>query len=121
MRLPAARDRVKSKPHLESASYLIAVVAERFGIREDGSRRPRYYVMESVGIATGFLIAALHHARLATLTHTPSPMGFLNRMLDRPSKERAVLLLVAGYPAVDATVPDMRRKPLSGAVTRTFG
>jgi len=71
-------------------------------------------VMESVGIATGFLIAALHHAGLATLTHTPSPMGFLNQLLERPSNERAVMLLVVGYPAPGVKVPDLRRKPLSG-------
>jgi iodotyrosine deiodinase len=69
--------------------------------------------MESVGIATGFLIAALHHAGLVTLTHTPSPMGFLNRILDRPSNERAMLLLVVGYPADDAVVPALHRKSLT--------
>jgi nitroreductase len=76
-----------------------------------------YYPTESVGIATGFLIAALHHAGLATLTHTPSPMGFLNEILDRPSNEKPFLLLVVGYPAEDARVPDIVRKPLDGFVT----
>lgn len=101
------------KPYLEVAPYLIAVFAERYGMRPDGSRQTHYYVMESVGIATGFLIAALHHAGLATLTHTPSPMGFLNQLLERPSNERAVMLVVAGYPASDVKVPDLQRKPLS--------
>ena len=102
-----------NKPYLEAAPYLIAIFSERYGVRPDGSRQTHYYVMESVGIATGFLIAALHHAGLATLTHTPSPMGFLNQVLERPSNERAVMLLVVGYPASDVTVPDLKRKPLS--------
>jgi nitroreductase len=100
------------KPFLETAPYLIAIFAERYGIRADGSRVSNYYVMESVGIATGFLIAALHHAGLATLTHTPSPMGFLNAILGRPANEKPFLLLVAGYPAPNALVPDIARKPL---------
>ncbi|MGH7502317.1 MAG: nitroreductase family protein [Longimicrobiales bacterium] len=98
------------KPYLETAPYLIAVFAERYGHRTDGSRQTHYYVMESVGIATGFLLAALHHAGLATLTHTPSPMGFLNDVLDRPINERPVMLVVAGFPAHDARVPDLKRK-----------
>ena len=100
------------KPYLETAPYLIAVFAERYGSAADGSRVHHYYVMESVGIATGFLLAALHHAGLATLTHTPNPMGFLNQVLGRPANERAVMLIVAGYPAADARVPDLKRKPL---------
>lgn len=108
---PLGTDR--HKPYLEAAPYLIAVFAERYGVRPDGSRQTHYYVMESVGIATGFLIAALHHAGLATLTHTPSPMGFLNQLLGRPPNERAVMLLVAGYPAPGVKVPDLRRKPVS--------
>lgn len=101
------------KPYLEDAPYVIAVFAERYGVNPDGSRRTHYYVNESVGIAAGFLIAALHNAGLATLTHTPSPMGFLNKVLNRPPNERAVMLVVAGYPAPDARVPNITRKPLS--------
>ncbi len=105
------------KPYLEAAPYLIAVFAERYSEHPDGARRHHYYVMESVGIATGFLIAALHHAGLATLTHTPNPMGFLNAALDRPINERALMLVVAGYPAADAIVPDLHRKPVSEIAT----
>jgi iodotyrosine deiodinase len=105
------------KPYLEDAPYLIAVFAARYGIAEDQSRQTHYYVMESVGIATGFLIAALHNAGLATLTHTPNPMGFLNELLKRPSNERAVMLVVCGYPAPDAKVPDLKRKPLEEIAT----
>ena len=103
----------EQKPFLETAPYLIAIFAERYGVGADGSRVSNYYVAESVGIATGFLIAALHHAGLATLTHTPSPMGFLNEILGRPRNEKPFLLLVVGYPAADAVVPDIGRKPLS--------
>lgn len=105
------------KPYLETAPWLIAIFARRFGERPDGGKVTHYYVSESVGIASGFLIAALHHAGLATLTHTPSPMGFLNEVLDRPASERPFLLLVAGYPAADATVPDIARKPLAEIAT----
>lgn len=101
------------KPFLEIAPWLIAIFVERFGIDTRGRKEKRYYPDESVGIATGFLIAALHHAGLATLTHTPSPMKFLNAILGRPAdRERPFLLLVAGYPAVDCGVPDIARKPL---------
>lgn len=106
-----------SKPYLETAPYLIAVFGERYGRAPDGSRRTHYYVMESVGIATGFLIAALHHAGLVTLTHTPSPMGFLSDVLQRPANERPMMLVVAGYPAADAKVPDLHRKPLTEIAT----
>jgi nitroreductase len=105
------------KPYLETAPYLIAVFAERYGVNPDGSRRTHYYVNESVGIAMGFLITALHHAGLSALTHTPSPMGFLGPLLGRPSNERAVLLLVVGYPAPDARIPQLTRKPLSSIST----
>ncbi|MGH7545393.1 MAG: nitroreductase family protein [Gemmatimonadota bacterium] len=107
----------EQKPFLETAPYLIASFAERYGVAADGSRVSNYYVMESVGIATGFLIAGLHHAGLATLTHTPSPMGFLNEILGRPSQEKPFLLLVVGYPAADAVVPDIGRKTLSEIAT----
>lgn len=100
------------KPYLETAPWLIAIFAQRYGLSRSGRKFPHYYVMESVGIATGFLIAAMHHAGLVTLTHTPSPMGFLNDVLGRPGTEKAFLLLVAGYPAADAKVPDIRRKDL---------
>lgn len=82
-----------------------------------GEKVSHYYVQESVGIATGFLIAALHHAGLTTLTHTPSPMGFLNDVLGRPAHEKPFLLLVAGYPAADAMVPDIRKKGLEEIAT----
>ncbi|MDA0378044.1 MAG: nitroreductase family protein [Bacteroidetes bacterium] len=102
-----------NKPFLEKAPWLIAIFARNFDLDEDGNRSKNYYVPESVGIATGMLITALHQAGLSTLTHTPSPMGFLNKALDRPSHERAVILLVVGYAAEDAQVPDLSRKPLS--------
>lgn len=105
------------KPYLEAAPYLIAIFAERYGRRPDGTRQTHYYVSESVGIAAGFLLAALHHAGLATLTHTPSPMGFLNNLLERPVNERALMLVVVGYPAPGAVVPDLERKPLDAIAT----
>ena len=106
------------KPFLETAPWLIAIFSQRYGRLADGRRVKHYYPMESVGIATGMLIAALHMAGLATLTHTPSPMKFLNEILDRPkAAERPFLLLVAGYPDEDAKVPDIGRKPLSEVVT----
>lgn len=106
-----------NKPFLETAPYLIAIFAQSFGLLPDGRRVKHYYVSESVGIATGFLITALHHAGLVTLTHTPSPMGFLNEILDRPSNERPFLLLVVGYPAQGATVPAITKKPLQDIAT----
>jgi iodotyrosine deiodinase len=93
------------KPFLEDAPALIAVFAQKHGVRPDGSRYSHYYVPESVGIACGFLIAALHQAGLATLTHTPSPMGFLNRLCGRPPREKPVLLLVVGHPQPGCQVP----------------
>ncbi len=101
------------KPFLEIAPWLIGVFYERFGRDEQGEKVKRYYPHESVGIATGLLIAALHHAGLATLTHTPSPMGFLNGILGRPGNEMAYLLLVVGYPAPEVTVPDIARMSLA--------
>ncbi len=105
------------KPFLEDAPYLIAIFAETYGALPDGRRVKHYYVNESVGIATGFLIAALHHAGLATLTHTPSPMNFLNEVLERPVQERPFLLLVVGYPAENCHVPDISKKALDDIVT----
>lgn len=105
------------KPFLETAPYLIAIFARRYGLRPDGSKEQHYYVQESVGIATGMLIAALHHAGLVTLTHTPSPMNFLSEILGRPSNERPYLLLVTGYPAPDATVPVLSKKSLEEVTT----
>lgn len=105
------------KPFLETAPWLIAVFYEQYGVDEDGSKSKRYYPHESVGIATGLLIAALHHAGLATLAHTPSPMGFLNEALDRPSNEMPYLLLVVGHPARGCRVPDIERLPLEAIAT----
>ena len=94
-----------SKPYLETAPWLIAIFAQRQGGVRANIQRQNYYVTESVGIATGFLITALHHAGLATLTHTPKPMNFLNTLCGRPDTERPYLLLIAGYPAEGATLP----------------
>jgi len=102
------------KPFLETAPWLIAVFVRKYGVDDEGERIPHYYALESVGLATGFLIAAAHMAGLASLTHTPSPMGFLNEILDRPDHERPFLLLVVGHPAADARVPDIERKGLDG-------
>lgn len=105
------------KPFLEAAPYLIAIFGEAYGLLEDGRKVKNYYVNESVGIATGMLIAALHRAGLATLTHTPSPMKFLNSILRRPDNERPFLLLVVGRPVEGARVPDIRKKPLEEIAT----
>lgn len=94
-----------NKPFLEEAPVLIAIFAQKYGLNPDGTRYSHYYYPESVGIATGFLLAALHHAGLATLTHTPNPMKFLNEICDRPKLERAMILLVVGYPTADCAVP----------------
>jgi nitroreductase len=108
----AALGTTAEKPFLEKAPWLIAIFSQPNEILPNGRKRKHYYASESVGIATGFLIAALHLAGVATLTHTPSPMGFLNKLLERPPNEKPFLLLVAGYPAEDARVPDIQRKPL---------
>ena len=100
------------KPFLETAPWLIAVFLQKYGTLPDGSKVKHYYPAESTGLATGILITALHHAGLATLTHTPSPMKFLNEILGRPQSERPFLLLVVGYPAKGARVPDIKRKSL---------
>ena len=101
-----------SKPFLETAPYLIVIFTQRYGLDEQGEKVKHYYVNESVGIATGLLISALHHAGLATLTHTPSPMGFLSTILQRPANERPYLILVTGYPAEGVQVPDIAKKSL---------
>ena len=105
------------KPFLESAPYLIVVFAESYAIEESGEKSKNYYVTESVGIATGMLITAIHQAGLVSLTHTPSPMKFLNEILGRPENERPFLILVVGYPAPDATVPNLQRKSLEEIAT----
>ncbi|HEY7568489.1 MAG TPA: nitroreductase family protein [Gemmatimonadaceae bacterium] len=105
------------KPYLETAPWLIAVFAQRYGADAHGNRRAYYYVNESVGIATGFLLAALHNAGLVALTHTPSPMGFLNAVLERPQRERPLMIVVTGYPASDARVPQLKRKRLNEIAT----
>ena len=101
-----------NKPFLEIAPWLIAVFAQPFRTLADGTRSPTYYAIESVGLATGLLVTAVHSCGLVSLTHTPSPMGFLNRILGRPSHEKPFVLLVVGHPAQNALVPDIERKPL---------
>jgi len=98
------------KPFLEKAPYLVAVFLQRHSVDEDGIKHKNYYMPESVGIATGVLITALHLSGLATLTHTPSPMKFLNKILERPKNEKPFVVIVAGYPVEGATVPDIERK-----------
>jgi nitroreductase len=105
------------KPFLETAPYLIAVFLQKFANLPDGRKVKHYYPVESTGLAAGILITALHKAGLACLTHTPSPMGFMNEILGRPKSERPFLLLVVGYPADDAMVPDIERKPLQDYVS----
>lgn len=105
------------KPFLETAPWLIAVFYQRYGLDAEGHKQKRYYPHESTGIACGLLIAALHHAGLSTLTHTPSPMGFLNELLDRPKNEMPYLLLVVGHAADDCRVPDIQRLPLDDIAT----
>lgn len=112
-----------NKPFLEIAPWLIAVFAQPFRILADGTRSPTYYAIESVGIATGLLVTAVHSCGLVSLTHTPSPMGFLNRILGRPSHEKPFVLLVIGHPAEKALVPDIERKSveqISSFVTADF-
>lgn len=105
------------KPYLETAPYLIVIFSKNYEETESGKKIQHYYVKESVGIATGMLITALHHSGLAALTHTPNPMKFLNKVLDRPSNERAYLILVTGYPAHNAKVPDITKKSLEEIAT----
>ena len=106
-----------NKPFLETAPALIAIFLKKITIDEQGEKHKNYYTSESVGIATGMLITALHNAGLATLTHTPSPMKFLSQILERPSHERPFLLLVTGYPAAGTLVPDIKRLPLDKIAT----
>lgn len=107
------------KPHLDTAPWLIVVFAQRYGVFEDGTKYKHYYVPESVGIATGFLLTSLHNAGLVTLTHTPNPMKFLNKLLDRPVAEKPVMIIAVGHPTVDATVPSVAKikKPLDEILT----
>lgn len=107
-----------NKPFLEEAPVLIAVFQKSSIVKEDGKESKTYYAKESVGLATGFLIAALHHAGLASLTHTPSPMGFLNQLLDRPSNEKPFLLLVVGFPKNGCEVPVITKLPLDEISSR---
>ena len=109
------------KPYLETAPWLIVVFEQRYGITVDGSRRKHFYVKESVGIACGFLIATLHRLGLAALTHTPSPMAFLSKVLNRPRNERAFVLMPVGYPADDCVVPAISRKPLADVLVNASG
>lgn len=109
------------KEFLEVAPYLVVVFKESFGYDDQGRKVTNYYVNESVGIACGLFIAALHDMGLATLTHTPSPMGFLSRLLNRPSNEKPYILFPIGYPAPDATVPDLYRKSLEELVQWNAG
>lgn len=106
-----------NKPFLETAPYLIAVFLQRNTIDDEGNKHKNYYMPESVGISCGMLLTALHLSGLATLTHTPSPMGFLNKILKRPDNEKAFLLIVAGYPAKDVRVPDIKRKKLDEIIS----
>jgi iodotyrosine deiodinase len=101
------------KPFLETAPYLIVVFKKAYDLQDDGTKRNNYYVNESVGLACGFLLAAIHHAGLVALTHTPSPMNFLSKILNRPENERPFLLIPVGYPADETYVPLLQRKNLN--------
>ncbi|MGI9647766.1 MAG: nitroreductase family protein [Acidimicrobiia bacterium] len=101
------------KPFLETVPWVVVLFEQRYGLTEDGERRHHYYVKESTGIAAGLFIAALHRMGLATLTHTPSPMAFLTKLLGRPENERPFCMFPIGYPAEDCVVPDLQRKELS--------
>jgi iodotyrosine deiodinase len=100
------------KPHLTDAPWLVVLFRQAYGLRSDGSKRAYYYTQESCGIAAGLFIAAVHRMGLVTLTHTPNPMAFLGEVLGRPANEKAMLVMPVGYPARDARVPDLERKPL---------
>ena len=107
---PLGTDEVKA--HMTDAPHLVVLFKHRYTLDAEGNRSKNYYASESCGIAAGFFIAALHQMGLATLTHTPSPMGFLSEALDRPANEQPYLVMPVGYPAADAVVPDIERKPL---------
>jgi iodotyrosine deiodinase len=113
---PIGTDAVK--PHITDAPYLIVVFEQAYGFEEDGTKRKHYYVRESVGIAVGFLLASLHASGLATLTHSPAPMGFLTRILGRPENERPFILVPVGYPAEAAEIPTLTKKPLEQIAER---
>lgn len=102
-----------NKPFLEIAPWLIIVFKQTYGLGKDGEKLKNYYVNESVGLAAGFLLTAIHNAGLASLTHTPSPMNFLGKILNRPANEKPFLLIPVGYPTDDCQVPNIKRKPLS--------
>ena len=102
------------KPYLEAVPWIVVLFEQRYGLNADGTRRKHYYVKESVGIAAGIFVAALHNMGLGTLTHTPSPMAFLTKLLDRPSNERPFILFPIGYPEPGSVVPKLERKPLDG-------
>lgn len=104
------------KPHLTDAPWVVVLFRQSFGYFPDGEKRTHFYTQESCGIAAGFFIAAVHAMGLVTLTHTPSPMGFLGELLQRPANEKAMLVMPVGYPAADATVPDIARKALADVV-----
>jgi nitroreductase len=106
------------KAHIEDAPYVVVVFEQAYGVRPDGTKIKHYYVKESVGIAVGLMLASLHEAGLATLTHTPSPMGFLREILGRPENERPYVLIPVGYPEADCVVPDLERKPLAEILVR---
>ncbi|MFN8573604.1 MAG: nitroreductase family protein [Gemmatimonadaceae bacterium] len=101
-----------NKPHLTDAPWVVVVFRHAYGVGADGARHTNYYTSESVGIAVGLFVAAIHHMGLVTLTHTPNPMGFLSELLQRPPNEKAYLILPVGYPSPDAQVPDIQRKSL---------
>jgi iodotyrosine deiodinase len=101
------------KPFLETAPFLIVVFKKSYELLPNGTKKNNYYVSESVGLACGFLLAAIHHAGLVALTHTPSPMNFLTTLLDRPVNEKPFLLIPVGYPNPDAWVPNLKRKSLA--------
>jgi nitroreductase len=107
----------EKKPFLEFAPHLIVIFQKKYNIGKDRKKHINYYAPESVGIATGILISALHFSGLATLTHTPSPMKFLNKILDRPESEKPFLILVTGYPSKNAVIPDIKKLPLDKITT----
>ena len=116
---PLGTDHVKA--HITDAAWVVVLFKQKYGVNPDGSHRKHYYVTESVGIAAGVFVAALHHMGLATLTHTPNPMRFLAELLNRPANEEAMLLFPVGYPSAAAVVPDLRRKGLEEVVQWNAG